>query len=86
MKSEDSEQWKEKDPNGPKSAWWYTDDPTRGIGFRVFRSYKPLPKETIAKFWDTTSEDILDVVEFKINDGRAYMGLVDPTLPAAIDD
>ena len=78
--------WKTEDPNGPLSPWWYTDDPTRGIGFRLFRSYKPLPNETIKNFWDTASEDLLEIVEFKINDGRAYLGLVDPDLPAAAKD
>ncbi|MFK8110605.1 MAG: formylglycine-generating enzyme family protein [Rubripirellula sp.] len=86
MKSEDGDEWKDEDPNEPKSMWWYTNDPTRGVGFRLFRSFKPLPKETITKFWDTASEDILDVVEFKLNDGRAYLGLVDPTLPDAIEE
>ena len=78
------EEWKEEDPNVPKSVWWYTNDPTRGIGMRLFRSYQPLPKETISKFWDTAAEDVLEVVEFKLNDGRAYLGLVDLSLTEAI--
>lgn len=76
--------WKDADPNEPKSVWWLTDDPSRGVGFRLFRSYKPLPKEEIAKFWEASAEEILDVIEFKLMDGRAYLGLVDPELPEAI--
>lgn len=84
MASKDEETWKDGDPNIPMSAWWYTVDPTRGIGFRVFRSYQPLPKEKISQFWNTSAEDILEVVEFKISDGRANLGLVDPALADAI--
>ncbi len=42
----EDEEWKEEDPNFPKSPWWFTSDPSRGVGFRLFRSYKPLDQET----------------------------------------
>ncbi|MCH5376475.1 MAG: formylglycine-generating enzyme family protein, partial [Planctomycetes bacterium] len=33
----EEEEWKHEDPNLPLSPWWFTSDPTRGIGFRVIR-------------------------------------------------
>lgn len=83
LASED-EAWKEEDPNFPKSPWWFTSDPARGVGFRIFRSYKPLDSAKIARFWEATSEDVIDDVESRLVGGRGGLGLVDPSLPAAI--
>jgi sulfatase modifying factor 1 len=83
LPSED-EEWKEEDPNYPKSPWWFTSDPARGVGFRIFRSYKPLDQDRIAKFWETSSEDVIADVESRLLGGRGGLGLVDKTLPAAI--
>ncbi len=83
LASED-EAWKEEDPNFPKSPWWFTSDPARGVGFRIFRSYNPLDSDTIAKFWEPSSEEVKDVVESRLMGGRGGLGLVDPTLPDAI--
>ncbi len=80
----DDEQWKEEDPNFPKSPWWFTSDPARGVGFRLFRSYRPLGKEKISKFWEASAEDVLDDVESRLIGGRGGLGLVDKSLPEAI--
>ncbi len=80
----DDEAWKESDPNFPKSPWWFTDDPARGVGFRVFRSAKPLNEETINKFWEASAEDVLSAVQSRLDGGRGVLGLVDPSLPKAI--
>lgn len=80
----DDDAWKDGDPNIPLSPWWFASDESRGIGLRVFRSYKPLPGETIAKFWEPISDEVNEIVESKVNDGRSYYGVVDPELPAAI--
>lgn len=79
----DGDQWKLEDPNLPLSPWWFTDDPTRGIGLRLFRSYQPLSQDEIAKFWGPNESEIRETVEFKVADGRSYYGLVDPELPIA---
>lgn len=81
----DDDEWKNGDPNIPLSPWWFASDESRSVGFRVFRSYKPLPRETVAKFWEPTSEEVIDIVKFRVEDGRAYYGVVDPDLPAAIE-
>lgn len=82
LASED-EAWKEEDPNFPLSPWWFTSDPSRGVGFRLFRSYEPLPKETITKFWDASSESILLDVQSRVSDQRGGYGYVDEELGEA---
>ncbi|MEO1614450.1 MAG: formylglycine-generating enzyme family protein, partial [Planctomycetota bacterium] len=76
----DEEEWKSEDPNLPLSPWWYTTDPARGVGFRFFRSYKPLSEEKIVKFWEPTSEDVKLDVKSRLDGGRGGLGIVDPTL------
>lgn len=77
------EDWKIEDPNFPKSPYWFTDDPTRGIGMRLFRSYKPLSTDNIKKFWEIDSEDTQFGVDARISEQKAIYGLVDPSLPDA---
>jgi formylglycine-generating enzyme required for sulfatase activity len=80
----DDEAWKEEDPNFPKSPWWFTSDPSRGVGFRLFRSYQPLPADKITNFWEPTSEEVKEGVKSRLVGGRGGLGLVDETLPEAI--
>lgn len=81
----DDEAWKEEDPNDPKSPWWFTADQTRGVGFRVFRSYADLEETQIRRFWDNPAEDVADQVYDRVDiDGRGKRGLVDADLPTAI--
>lgn len=84
LASED-EDWKEEDPNFPKSPWWFTSDPARGVGFRIFRSYKPLDADTISKFWEPSSEEVIDDVQSRLMGGRGGLGLVNESLPEAIE-
>lgn len=80
----DDEAWKDEDPNFPTSPWWFTSDPSRGVGFRLFRSYKPLSDDKIVNFWEPTAEDVKEDVKSRMVGGRGGMGLVDETLPEAI--
>ncbi len=80
----DDEEWKEEDPNFPKSPWWFTSDPARGVGFRLFRSYKPLGKEMIVKFWEPNAQDVKEDIQSRLIGGRGGLGLVDKSLPEAI--
>ena len=80
----DDEEWKEEDPNFPKSPWWFTNDPARGVGFRLFRSYEPLSEQAIENFWKANSEEVVDDVEARLLGGRGVVGQVDETLPEAI--
>ncbi|MEM9643604.1 MAG: SUMF1/EgtB/PvdO family nonheme iron enzyme [Planctomycetota bacterium] len=80
----DDEIWKSEDPNFPVSPWWFTSDPARGVGFRLFRSYESLPTETIEKFWQASDEETLQSVDSRLRGGRGGLGLVDKDLPEAI--
>lgn len=79
-------EWKAYDPNRPRSPWWYTTDPARGVGFRLFRPLNPLSREKIEEFWKIDSEDIEFDVDDRIRGGRGVLGLVDKDLPQAILD
>ncbi len=77
--SED-EDWKEEDPNVPKSPWWYTSDPARMVGMRIVRSLEPLDAKTISKFWEYDDEKIKNAVDYRIEEGRGILGLPVPDL------
>ncbi len=79
LASED-EDWKGQDPNFPLSPWWYTDDPARGVGFRLFRSYQPLSDDVITKFWEIDNEDIQMDVDMRLSEGRGVLSPIDPSL------
>jgi formylglycine-generating enzyme len=83
--SSDDDAWKDSDPNFPRSPWWFTDDPARGVGFRLFRSYKPLDDEKINKFWEANAEDAKDDIDSRLSTGRGGLGLVDDELVKAIE-
>ena len=81
----DDEAWKSEDPNFPRSPWWFTSDPARGVGFRIFRSLEPLDQERITKFWEANAEETQYDVESRLIGGRGGLGLVDEDLPEAVD-
>jgi formylglycine-generating enzyme len=76
--------WKNQDPNVPKSPWWFTDDPARGVGFRVFRSADPIDPAAVARFYEIDSPKIQEDVDVRLGQQRCIYGIVDPDLPAAI--
>lgn len=78
------EEWKSEDPNVPLSPWWYTSDPARGVGLRVFRSYQPLEPKVIAKFWEIDHEYIDQDVQARLEEGRGVLSTVDPSLSKEI--
>ncbi|PQO26985.1 formylglycine-generating enzyme family protein [Blastopirellula marina] len=86
-KMESSEEdWKGEDPNNPLSPWWYTDLISTGVGFRIVRPLKEdISLDVVTKFYDPVIEDLEFDVNFRLDDGRAALGLADPKLPAAIE-
>lgn len=79
------EDWKEDDPNVPKSPWWFTHDPARGVGFRVFRPYQSLDAEDMKKFWETDHEYIEMDVRARLDEGRGAITIVDQDLAKDIE-
>lgn len=82
----DDKAWKEYDPNLPKSPWWYTTDPARGVGFRLLRPLKAVPRESMEQFWEIDAEDIQYDVDDRLSEGRGVLGIVDKDLPQAVLD
>lgn len=41
--------WKQRDPQFPRSKWWFTD--AAFVGFRVVRSFTPPPQDEYYKYW-----------------------------------
>ncbi len=80
----DDKVWKEDDPNFPRSPWWFTSDPSRGVGFRIFRSYQTLDSATIKKFWEASAANTINEVQTRVESGRGGYGLVDDDLPRLI--
>ena len=48
-------EWKERDPQLPKSLWWHTNAPF--VGFRLVAPRKQPPAEIIERFWLDALED-----------------------------
>jgi len=80
----EEEEWKELDPNLPLSPWWYTNDPTRGVGFRIFRSYQPLDAQLISKFWEVDHQYLEEDVTSRLKEGRGIRCVVDSDLAEEI--
>ncbi len=79
--------WKQGDPNLPYSAWWFTDDPTLAIGFRIMRPLNsPDSPEDRERYWGADAWEIAESVEDRMRDGRGALGIADPELPEAIQE
>jgi sulfatase modifying factor 1 len=78
------EDWKHTDPNEPKSPWWFTDDPARGVGFRLMRPLKTVDRKQMEEYWKIDSEALTWNVFDRVDEGRGAKGLVDRDLPKAI--
>ncbi len=81
--SEDDD-WRDTDPNSPKSPWWFTEPDALGVGFRIIRPLKAAPESERPKYWDADLESIRDDANDRVTQGRGARGIVDPALPQAI--
>jgi len=83
--SSEERDWKTEDPNLPLSPWWFTSDPTRGVGFRIIRPLsEPDSRTAKERYWAIDDGDTQDGVDNRMSEGRGGRGLVDPALPEAI--
>ncbi len=81
-----TENWREEDPNLPKSPWWFTDEPALEVGFRFVRPLNaPETKEARNKYWKVDNETLQWNVTDRMEEGRGIYGLSNPDLPAAIE-
>ncbi|HEX9046306.1 MAG TPA: formylglycine-generating enzyme family protein [Verrucomicrobiae bacterium] len=48
--------WKATDPQVPKSVWYFTDEPARGVGFRIIRPLKVPSAAEMQKYWNSGVE------------------------------
>lgn len=76
--------WRDSDPNIPMSPWWFTEDPSMCVGFRIIRPLEVPDRETQEKFWAAYSDELKSDITDRVKEGRGIYGLIDPTLPADI--
>jgi len=74
--------WKDVDPNLPKSPWWYTEEPALGVGMRLVRPWTPPAPEDRHRWWDADEPSIAADTADRLAQGRGARGIVDPKLPA----
>jgi formylglycine-generating enzyme len=81
----EEDEWKLSDPNYPRSPWWYTEEPSLGVGMRLVRPLKPLSEEDQKRVWDADIDRTRREVKVRLNEGRGALGRPDATLPAAVE-
>ncbi|MFM9059507.1 MAG: formylglycine-generating enzyme family protein, partial [Planctomycetaceae bacterium] len=80
--TEDDPDWRQEDPNLPRSPWWYTEAPALGVGMRVVRPLDEMDAAGRQRWWNADVESISDHVRRRLDvDGKGSEGIVDPTLP-----
>ncbi len=81
----DDPDWKDVDPNFPKSPWWYTEEPALGVGMRIVRPFvEPADVAERRRWWEADIESIKNDVASRLEEGRGARGIVDPALPAEL--
>ncbi len=84
-KSDDPE-WVLEDPNLPVSPWWFTEDPSTGVGFRILRPLALMDTELKTKVWDADIEEIRQDVADRLKEGRGTRSAADLRLPVALQE
>ena len=81
----DMDAWREYDPDLPKSPWWCTTDPARGVGLRLMRPLKPMTPEQRREFWEPNDLETRYDVADRVSEGRGAIGRVSRDLMKAIE-
>lgn len=79
--TDDDPDWKDVDPNLPKSPWWYTEAPALGVGMRLLRPLTAPPPDAQQRWWNADAESITADVADRLQQGKGAQGIVDPGLP-----
>jgi hypothetical protein len=82
----DEDEWKEEDPDLPKSTHWLASSVFTHVGFRITRPLNLMPQEKVGELgiWDTQVEQLASDVNVRIEEGRGAIGLVDAKLPGLL--
>ncbi len=74
-------EWKDSDPNFPKSPFWFTDALGTSAGMRIVRPLKVLTRDQQEEFWEARLAKTLTDVENSIEEnGRGSKAIVDEKL------
>lgn len=76
-----TEDWRNEDPNLPRSPWWFTDEPALAVGFRLVRPLNRPSAEVLAKFWEIDNEVLGQAVGDRLAEGRGVKAVIDAELP-----
>ena len=80
--TDDDPDWRQEDPNVPRSPWWFTEAPALGVGMRVVRPLDAADAAERQRWWSADVESIRDHVRLRLDvDGKGGVGIVDPRLP-----
>lgn len=80
----DHDDWREHDPDLPKSPWWLSSDVARSIGMRIVRPLQPLSGKDQITFWGVGNRDTFHDVHDRVQEGRGALGRVSAELMTAI--
>jgi sulfatase modifying factor 1 len=81
----DDPDWKDVDPNLPKSPWWYTEAPALGVGMRLVRPLTEPDAAARGRWWDADTDSIREDVASRLTEGRGARAIVDPQFPADVN-
>ena len=80
----DMDEWRDYDPDLPKSPWWMASDMARSIGLRVIRPLKAMSRRECEEFWEPQDEATKIDLRDRMNEGRGAIGRASRELLEAI--
>jgi hypothetical protein len=64
--------WQDRDPQFPKSIWWFTDG--FHVGFRIVRPLVAPSAEEQLRYWESTDEATVGIIRAGGKEVRAKVG------------
>lgn len=77
--------WKDLDPQIPQSPYWYTEEWTQQVGFRIMRPLKKMTANEKRKAWDPLVKDTQEIIRSKLA-GKGLLGIADKDLAEAVKE